>query len=118
MRSLSYTLCLQGTTSKARDRSILFFIVCPSPIATLFPYTTLFRSGHRGRATAPRRRAHRRHPGSGLLAGAEDRKSTRLNSRHVEFSYVGICLIKKTHCMKNRRRDGFFTVCVCRYKLE
>src|SRR5207244_13389890 len=24
--------------------SVFFFIVCPSPITTLFPYTTLFRS--------------------------------------------------------------------------
>src|SRR5690349_22059481 len=79
------------------------------PRSTLFPYTTLFRSprvplgdlllqlrqpgagvgppvvGHRGL-----RRVH--HV---LVPGDEDRKSTRLNSSHVEISYAVFCLKKK-----------------------
>src|SRR5204863_10148934 len=35
---------------------------------------------------------HARHPG----ADAEDRKSTRLNSSHVEISYAVFCLKKKS----------------------
>src|SRR5690349_23726060 len=74
------------------------------PRSTLFPYTTLFRSHrqqlHRGR------RLHPARPGAGRAgrvrdrpAAAEhaglDRKSTRLNSSHVEISYAVFCLKKK-----------------------
>src|SRR5690349_24048850 len=93
------------------------------PRSTLFPYTTLFRSrvgdpveldvvgaGHE----AVEVREHVVDP-HGLLDGvqaerlhgldgdrahdperAEDRKSTRLNSSHVEISYAVFCLKKKT----------------------
>src|SRR3712207_8591783 len=86
------------------------------PRSTLFPYTTLFRSGGE--------RADRRRLGGALLAahqhaadrrgdgvehegqphvvhaddGAEgevDRKSTRLNSSHANISYAVFCLKKK-----------------------
>src|SRR5690349_24344700 len=70
----------------------------PPPSATLFPYTTLFRSPiSRKRPSfsmcccAPPRACI-------LLArgGAQqDRKSTRLNSSHVEISYAVFCLKKK-----------------------
>src|SRR5690349_23005711 len=70
------------------------------PRSTLFPYTTLFRSDLHalpGRfhvhpdGAAGRRELHAvvdqiRH---------EDRKSTRLNSSHVEISYAVFCLKKK-----------------------
>src|SRR3712207_7302073 len=82
------------------------------PRSTLFPYTTLFRSGARQharrvfavprRGDAPARPDGRsdRHP---LRAGArlgcegraEDRKSTRLNSSHANISYAVFCLKKK-----------------------
>src|SRR5688572_30976188 len=80
------------------------------PRSTLFPYTTLFRSGL-GRADA---RAHPAHnvgvqDGPGCrqriagrnLADEErdidpgDRKSTRLNSSHSQISYAVFCLKKK-----------------------
>src|SRR5438874_3774710 len=90
------------------------------PRSTLFPYTTLFRSSRRrnrelrihgpaaykagrdadrgsdyrlagGRRTLPGRGAdHRSVPAAG-----GDRKSTRLNSSHVEISYAVFCLKKK-----------------------
>src|SRR5690349_24183565 len=87
------------------------------PRSTLFPYTTLFRSPHlRGelvRGTGPAPPAgpgaapHHRGPGvqgprghlprtpglRPLVRG--DRKSTRLNSSHVEISYAVFCLKKK-----------------------
>src|SRR5690606_42044228 len=83
--------------------------------STLFPYTTLFRSGIgvrelglpglkvHGDEEQPRAlsRVHRRV--DGLVArstnGADrkpgDRKSTRLNSSHVKISYAVFCLKKK-----------------------
>src|SRR6266403_2875274 len=79
--------------------SILFFflMIRRPPRSTLFPYTTLFRSarplrGPRGRGQ-PRARRDRRQP------QPRDRKSTRLNSSHVEISYAVFCLKKK----KNRK---------------
>src|SRR5476649_1474889 len=65
-----------------------------APISTLFPYTTLFRSGTarvEGFQT-PDRCAFV----SVLPAGrARDRKSTRLNSSHTVISYAVFCLNKK-----------------------
>src|SRR5438874_10475391 len=65
------------------------------PRSTLFPYTTLFRSWDPSvPAAVP--------ASSGTLcalhltrSGHRDRKSTRLNSSHVEISYAVFCLKKK-----------------------
>src|SRR5690349_22547857 len=91
------------------------------PRSTLFPYTTLFRSGQgqearrhqrparrvRSRRDADLRRDQaRREPAQGAeqpvqahldaaVVQPEDRKSTRLNSSHVEISYAVFCLKKK-----------------------
>src|SRR2546430_3321090 len=80
------------------------------PRSTLFPYTTLFRSGRVGRDGArdpdgvgerqSRGSRARRRPAldprdTGAAAGAEDRKSTRLNSSHSQISYAVFCLKKK-----------------------
>src|SRR5690349_23706423 len=85
------------------------------PRSTLFPYTTLFRSLQRHGHLADRAiRANRqqvalagRVPPSerGLHASWRpsvvddpgDRKSTRLNSSHVEISYAVFCLKKKNN---------------------
>src|SRR5262245_65122052 len=62
------------------------------PRSTLFPYTTLFRSGparhHRGGGPA-------RSDGAGADPAGPDRKSTRLNSSHLGISYAVFCLKKK-----------------------
>src|SRR2546428_4995135 len=82
------------------------------PRSTLFPYTTLFRSGirddtallqaqpaqplcpgedsHPGICTTPSL-----IPGHGQARSAIDRKSTRLNSSHDQISYAVFCLKKK-----------------------
>src|SRR3712207_7787903 len=85
------------------------------PRSTLFPYTTLFRSGipsaMRGRdlrrSAAPHRLALADAGTSPLgnsevqneqrlaLTGTLDRKSTRLNSSHANISYAVFCLKKK-----------------------
>src|SRR3712207_7156881 len=83
------------------------------PRSTLFPYTTLFRSG-RARAAdggrgagvrgagrggdpadagEPRPAEHQFHRGPRPRGG--DRKSTRLNSSHANISYAVFCLKKK-----------------------
>src|SRR5690349_22827354 len=84
-------------------------MIRPPPRSTLFPYTTLFRSAAEG--TGSDRCQHRVHsstpvPGARPPArgggprrvgggSAPDRKSTRLNSSHVEISYGVFCLKKK-----------------------
>src|SRR6266576_3572138 len=60
------------------------------PRSTLFPYTTLFRS-HRCRPAERRCDPVGRAP----QRARRDRKSTRLNSSHVEISYAVFCLKKK-----------------------
>src|SRR5438874_9924956 len=100
-------------------------MIRPPPRSTLFPYTTLFRSIN--------------YPGSDLLSHAvahavpsaqegltsvfgmgtgvappehgRDRKSTRLNSSHVEISYAVFCLKKKKEYTTNfhRTRYSHFT---------
>src|SRR5438034_6538058 len=81
------------------------------PRSTLFPYTTLFRSG-RGLCTAraARSRAYTSDSGAGP-PGREsggrrrrDRKSTRLNSSHTVISYAVFCLKKKKKKKKKKKR--------------
>src|SRR5256885_10143276 len=94
------------------------------PRSTLFPYTTLFRSGRAARAlvtlqvgvprehvaraahsaqlAADPREAPAGEPGrkpvrqAGRVQRSADRKSTRLNSSHLVISYAVFCL-KKNH---------------------
>src|SRR5690348_17548173 len=90
------------------------------PRSTLFPYTTLFRSGLRTEEIATedadscqresdKRRRCDGDPHTGRSQGADnnqrhtcqtcqhvrDRKSTRLNSSHPSISYAVFCLKKK-----------------------
>src|SRR5260221_10307223 len=78
------------------------------PRSTLFPYTTLFRSGlvalAQGRAEeitpeqvrALKEENYLARDGSVPQGVREDRKSTRLNSSHTVISYAVFCLKKKT----------------------
>src|SRR5437773_8277545 len=85
------------------------------PRSTLFPYTTLFRSGARDPpafgARAVRRpglrrsgstRLHDRRRPRGDAHHHLDRKSTRLNSSHITISYAVFCLKKK----KNKKNTS------------
>src|SRR2546421_8244009 len=86
------------------------------PRSTLFPYTTLFRSGNRREraslalmATAAyslllstglsyQKCTRIRYQSAAVTSGTEilkDRKSTRLNSSHDQISYAVFCLKKK-----------------------
>src|SRR3712207_7250746 len=88
------------------------------PRSTLFPYTTLFRSGRelgvpelvleqalpdtdqgggvRDVGEVAEAELVGRTGAARLLVGAGDRKSTRLNSSHANISYAVFCLKKKT----------------------
>src|SRR2546422_3502766 len=74
------------------------------PRSTLFPYTTLFRSGpERAVAAGLGRAAGATAYGGGAVRcrrgfawrDRQDRKSTRLNSSHGYISYAVFCLKKK-----------------------
>src|SRR3712207_6964074 len=98
------------------------------PRSTLFPYTTLFRSGQgedrplagklgldqdAGQLAAVEQHVVRpleRGPHAGLLLDRvgdgqrgdnADRKSTRLNSSHANISYAVFCLKKKNNLLQN-----------------
>src|SRR3712207_8058530 len=81
------------------------------PRSTLFPYTTLFRSGARSvkcgepaafapeSETAKAKTSQARVLETRAIAVStwdRDRKSTRLNSSHANISYAVFCLKKKT----------------------
>src|SRR5206468_11421368 len=100
-----------------------FFLRLPPPLgSTLFPYTTLFRSGAARFAEANTRTGHGhcsigirvtgkslvgsrdtggtcdhrgRRPCAARSTQCRDRKSTRLNSSHDQISYAVFCLKKK-----------------------
>src|SRR2546430_6995000 len=82
------------------------------PRSTLFPYTTLFRSGMRvpdllslkgrvalvtggSRGLGLQMAEALGEMGAKLAITARDRKSTRLNSSHSQISYAVFCLKKK-----------------------
>src|SRR3712207_7331955 len=95
------------------------------PRSTLFPYTTLFRSGARGQAEqqqqgsggeiVPRQASMAENPARRRINGGGswrfflhllpaivpqiDRKSTRLNSSHANISYAVFCLKKKKYAI-------------------
>src|SRR3712207_7979914 len=107
------------------------------PRSTLFPYTTLFRSGA-GAELAQRPERQRAQAADGALlepggplalqlAGGEpvdrqapvehlaralDRKSTRLNSSHANISYAVFCLKKKkklnTEYLNHQQRNNYY----------
>src|SRR3712207_8437728 len=80
-----------------------FLMIRRPPRSTLFPYTTLFRSG-RWKCGMKRPLRHTKSMiaavqsiGSSELIRkvTSDRKSTRLNSSHANISYAVFCLKKK-----------------------
>src|SRR6266496_6120968 len=73
-----------------RELSVFFFLMLRRPPrSTLFPYTTLFRSRTR------HLRCENLEGSQSASCRFRDRKSTRLNSSHVEISYAVFCLKKK-----------------------
>src|SRR5690349_24795205 len=107
-----------SVSSSSPHFSFFFLMTLRPPRSTLFPYTTLFRSfpfpvflftrkmrvitDQKGAALCRSREgiAGRRQPSFRFISS--DRKSTRLNSSHVEISYAVFCLKKKKK-KKNRK---------------
>src|SRR6202163_4524280 len=80
-----------------------FLMIRRPPRSTLFPYTTLFRSG----AFVVRGEVQRRlRIAAAADAEATDRKSTRLNSSHHGISYAVFCLKKKRFALRLDRQHG------------
>src|SRR5256885_5197994 len=91
------------------------------PRSTLFPYTTLFRSGGRvvsQKAEAielsrrPKRKQGIRTKAGRTTLPRRDRKSTRLNSSHLVISYAVFCLKKKKkhkQVLSHSSRDPYTT---------
>src|SRR5437773_3376602 len=89
--------------------SFLFFfflLVRRPPRSTLFPYTTLFRSGARRRRSEALRPRIIGRPGRRAVhrESVRDRKSTRLNSSHITISYAVFCLKKKKKQHTHKRK--------------
>src|SRR2546429_4458699 len=82
------------------------------PRSTLFPYTTLFRSGKSSDRWGTSRSYMNLTDGEswlprdalGLTTSRIDRKSTRLNSSHGYISYAVFCLKKKNE--RHERTTG------------
>src|SRR3712207_8971928 len=103
-----------------------FLMIRRPPRSTLFPYTTLFRSGLArirdargpdalagfGSAKGSNEEAYlfqklvRTGFGTNNVDHCTDRKSTRLNSSHANISYAVFCLKKK----KNTKSSIFVTI--------
>src|SRR6266576_6238894 len=81
--------------------SFFFFMIRRPPRSTLFTYTTLFRS----ESSRPRPRGSLVELYVQVSPVLSDRKSTRLNSSHVEISYAVFCL--KKH---NQRLLALFSI--------
>src|SRR5687768_18350212 len=95
-----------------------FLMIRRPPSSTLFPYTTLFRSGQDLRWQGRRRGADKAQGTARVPIGMArglcqdrlmdrrrrripgDRKSTRLNSSHGYISYAVFCLKKKKLLIK------------------
>src|SRR5262245_64090787 len=83
------------------------------PRSTLFPYTTLFRSGLTpGSAGRGDRHPTGRGPGGRSSDRRPDRKSTRLNSSHLGISYAVFCLKKKKKRNHKQMQETNVTKCI------
>src|SRR5690349_23335953 len=104
-----------------------FIMIRRPPRSTLFPYTTLFRSlsaeHDAGKLldmilTKCREITNADAGSLYLVEQTEpaDRKSTRLNSSHVEISYAVFCLKKKKKSTNQKRNMNdllSFQLCLC-----
>src|SRR5438034_3680198 len=85
------------------------------PRSTLFPYTTLFRSGSayaqgQSQNHVPDGKGDRSRnvlPPAATGGAGTDRKSTRLNSSHTVISYAVFCLKKKKKKKKQNKYNKY-----------
>src|SRR5690349_25123949 len=102
-RLRTFTLRVRSRSQREHPSYLFLLMIQRPPRSTLFPYTTLFRS-----CSFPRcRRSSPRRDLSAPRVIRTDRKSTRLNSSHVEISYAVFCLKKKKHASDDVFIDVF-----------
>src|SRR3989338_4022653 len=73
-------------------KNFLFLMIRRPPRSTLFPYTTLFRSGLFHIEAILPKTIYPHHVSCCIVQS--DRKSTRLNSSHSSISYAVFCFQK------------------------
>src|SRR2546430_14218613 len=105
------SICLFYHIAQKRCSNLAFFflMIRRPPRSTLFPYTTLFRSGLDDHAEILARTFERAGVRALERDEAErhlDRKSTRLNSSHSQISYAVFCLKKKRSAPKRGAHDA------------
>src|SRR3712207_8086587 len=95
-------MSLHTMTASCAVGFFFFLMIRRPPRSTLFPYTTLFRSGLAAAVSASSEGletvvVEREAVGgqAGSTTQIRDRKSTRLNSSHANISYAVFCLKKK-----------------------
>src|SRR5947199_8661147 len=95
-----FVVTLVNTGLPFNPLSLFFLIIRRPPASTLFPYTTLFRSGIHVASYVtkliPKKQLEQK-------LHETDRKSTRLNSSHLGISYAVFCLQKKRRAPAGRR---------------
>src|SRR5438552_9626079 len=102
--------------------SFFFFLMLrPPPRSTLFPYTTLFRSGYMASIKPEFDKRNTKIIGLSVdstgdhegwandIEETQDRKSTRLNSSHQIISYAVFCLKKKKKKKKQKTQKHINT---------
>src|SRR5690349_22064582 len=95
-----------------------FLILRRPPRSTLFPYTTLFRSRADDRARPALQERGAGGPRHAARRPRRDRKSTRLNSSHVEISYAVFCLKKKKNTRVNSSHQPTSYAAFCLIKKQ
>src|SRR5204862_8124884 len=91
-RLISFDYCFSHSSHYSYSMFFFFLMIRRPPRSTLFPYTTLFRSGGTLELVTPLVLVL---VNPVYFTAWQDRKSTRLNSSHVEISYAVFCLKKK-----------------------
>src|SRR5690349_24428637 len=107
---MTFDICIKNVfatetlLSHVDSKTVFFFflMIRRPPRSTLFPYTTLFRSVRSILLLVFPDVERKLDAVAQTLfvedaADVTDRKSTRLNSSHVEISYAVFCLKKKMH---------------------
>src|SRR5439155_26597219 len=100
--TLTFRLLTTSPRPSCSSKKIFSFSIWRPPTATLFPYTTLFRSACTGTVVAARRLPDGRQLLNIEARGVRDfdvqeldRKSTGLDSSDVAISYPVFCLEEK-----------------------